>query len=267
MTATPARRPGVSSRPSSPQGQGGEHQHPDPEVPQPTAAPSLEPTVLAYFRDKTALRALVEGLPAHRLRVVGASTLEGFEEALRTQTPEVILAEHLASNGGSRVSRELSTLLEQSQAPVILLVEPDQLSRRSAIGQAADFVLKPFNFTEVVARIERVLRQHPPKERSMDRVVVGDLELDLKGFKLWINGAGLHLTYKEMELLRFLVQNRGKVVTRSAILNNVWGYQFSGSLRTVDVHVRRLRAKLALSTVCAVETVVNVGYKFVVGGS
>ena len=223
-----------------------------------------EPTIIAYSKDKETLRSVVEGLTSHHMRVVGTSSLEGFEEALHTQAPDVIIVEDMARNAATKSSKQLAGLLSHTQEPIVVIVDEGQLLKRGVLIQAADFIIKPFDLVEALARIERVLQRHPPKEQADMRLAVGDLELDLKGFQLWIRGRPVHLTYKEQVLLQYLMASRGKAVTRGNILTNVWDYNFTGGLRTVDVHVRRLRAKLAASASCQIQTVVNVGYKFVV---
>jgi DNA-binding response OmpR family regulator len=89
-----------------------------------------------------------------------------------------------------------------------------------------------------------------------------DLVLDLANYKVFVAEQPVSLTFKEFELLRFLMTNRGKVFTREALLNRVWGYEYFGGARTVDVHIRRLRAKIETGTTVYIETVRNVGYRF-----
>ena len=92
-----------------------------------------------------------------------------------------------------------------------------------------------------------------------------DLVLDLGNYKVFVAGQLVTLTYKEYELLRFLAQNKDKVFTREALLNRVWGYDYYGGARTVDVHIRRLRSKLEDNEHTFIETVRNVGYRFISG--
>ena len=228
----------------------------------PTAS-RREPTVIAYLRNSQDLRALVLGLPAHHLRVVGTSSLEGFTEALRTQRHDVVLMELALPAGNSRGAKELAAVISSTQAPTIVLVDEDQLQKIGFLSETADFLIKPFSFAEAAARIGRILQQQQPEKHMSARVGVGDLELDPARYKVWIKGAEVHFSYKEFELLRYLLLNEQRVLTRSDLLRNVWGYNFTGGQRTVDVHVRRLRTKMAASEECAIETVVNVGYKLV----
>jgi DNA-binding response OmpR family regulator len=122
-----------------------------------------------------------------------------------------------------------------------------------------DFVLPPVRAEEVMARIRVVAARRGPGASHL--LTAGSLSLDPEGFCAYVAGRPLDLTYKEFELLRFLLVNRGRVVTRQAILNHVWGYDFYGGLRTVDAHIRRLRSKIGSLAPEAIETIRNVGYR------
>jgi DNA-binding response OmpR family regulator len=122
-----------------------------------------------------------------------------------------------------------------------------------------DFVLPPVAPEEVLARIRLVGARRGPDTSGL--LTAGALSLDPEGFCAYVQGRPLDLTYKEFELLRFLLVNRGKVVSRQAILNHVWGYDFYGGLRTVDAHIRRLRSKIGGHAPEAIETIRNVGYR------
>ena len=127
---------------------------------------------------------------------------------------------------------------------------------------ASDFVLPGASPAEIEARV-RLLLQRPTKSRANADVRVGDLVIDPESYQVRLRGRPLDLTYKEFELLRYLAQRPGRVSTRSQLLQEVWGYDFFGGTRTVDVHVRRLRAKLGAEYESMIVTVRNVGYKLV----
>ena len=114
---------------------------------------------------------------------------------------------------------------------------------------------------EVTARVRRAIWLKSGVE-SDNTLRAGDLQIDLGNYKVFVSGRPVDLTYKEFELLRFLATNRDKVFTREALLNRVWGYDFYGGARTVDVHVRRLRSKIEDRGHTFIETVRNVGYRF-----
>jgi DNA-binding response OmpR family regulator len=122
-----------------------------------------------------------------------------------------------------------------------------------------DFVLPPPRADEVLVRLRITAARRGPDSSNL--LSAGPLSLDPEGFRAYVNSRPLELTYKEFELLRFLLVNRGKVVSRQAILNHVWGYDFYGGLRTVDAHIRRLRSKIEVQAPGAIETIRNVGYR------
>jgi DNA-binding response OmpR family regulator len=142
----------------------------------------------------------------------------------------------------------------------LAMIRSDQPAFDFSIG-FDDFVVYPALTEEVTARVRRAVWQKSGVE-SDNTLRAGDLHIDLSNYKAYVAGRPIDLTYKEYELLRFLATNRDKVFTREALLNRVWGYDFYGGARTVDVHVRRLRSKIEDRTHTFIETVRNVGYRF-----
>jgi len=124
-----------------------------------------------------------------------------------------------------------------------------------------DFCLVPFHPAEMEARVRHLLWR-TGAEPQQDMVEYRELSLNVATYQASIAGRPLDLTYMEYELLKFLSQNPGKVFTREVLLNRVWGYEYYGGARTVDVHVRRLRAKLGEEHASMIETVRSVGYRF-----
>jgi DNA-binding response OmpR family regulator len=124
-----------------------------------------------------------------------------------------------------------------------------------------DFCLAPFHPSELEARLRHLLSAEA-EVQSADVVEYGDLALNLETYQASIGGNPLDMTYMEYELLKFLAQNPGKVFTREILLSRVWGYEYYGGARTVDVHVRRLRAKLGEEHANLIQTVRSVGYRF-----
>lgn len=151
---------------------------------------------------------------------------------------------------GMEVIREVR---KESQIPVLILsAKTDDLDKIQGLVQGADdYVTKPFNILEVKARIKAIMRRssntmiHPPQppENSTD-IVTGDLRLDVQGRRLFILGSEINVTSREFDLLKILVLNPNKVYSREELLNLVWGYEYPGDVRTVDVHIRRLREKI-----------------------
>ena len=125
-----------------------------------------------------------------------------------------------------------------------------------------DFVLPPIPPEEFVARVRQALWRRRGANPA-DLLVAGDLTLDRTSFQVLVGGQAVPLTYMEYQLLRYLMTHAGAVVTRDTLLNRVWGYDYYGGSRTVDVHIRRLRAKLGAVAARHIETVRHAGYRFV----
>jgi len=153
---------------------------------------------------------------------------------------------------------------DDSTAAVMVLIGGAQLSELDLRDDLFDdFCLMPFHPTEFEARVRHLMWSSTgDAEVRTDLVEYGDLMLNLETYQATIGGRPLDLTYMEYELLKFLAQNPGKVFTREILLSRVWGYEYYGGARTVDVHVRRLRAKLGEEHANLIATVRSVGYRF-----
>ena len=146
--------------------------------------------------------------------------------------------------------------------PTLLLVGGGQLGELEHRDELFDdFFLSPFHPTELEARLRHLLATEVQVQRA-ELVEYGELVLNLETYQASISGRPLDMTYMEYELLKFLAQNPGKVFTREILLSRVWGYEYYGGARTVDVHVRRLRAKLGEEHAGLIQTVRSVGYRF-----
>ena len=171
----------------------------------------------------------------------------------------------LVAIDGTAHSSEITSLAcsikQEGNLPVIALLSTEALSRLDSSLPVDDFVVEPWGASEVAARAKRVL----DKTRNVankELIKCGDLTIDLARYEVYVNGRQVDLTFKEYELLRFLASNRGRVFTRDTLLNKVWGFDYFGGDRTVDVHIRRLRSKIEDSTHTFIETVRNIGYRF-----
>jgi DNA-binding response OmpR family regulator len=148
------------------------------------------------------------------------------------------------------------------QLPVIVLIGGAQLTELEHRDDLFDdFCLSPFHPSELEARLRHLLSGDVAVVSS-DMVEYGALTLNLETYQASIASKPLDMTYMEYELLKFLAQNPGKVFTREILLSRVWGYEYYGGARTVDVHVRRLRAKLGEEHAALIQTVRSVGYRF-----
>ena len=146
--------------------------------------------------------------------------------------------------------------------PVIALVSEDVLETFEDEPDFDDFIIGPYGTAEALLRISRILHKH--KKATSDEVIaVNGLQLDLVSCEVSVDNRIVDLTFKEFELLKLLATNRGRVFTRDNLLDKIWGYDYFGGDRTVDVHIRRLRSKIEDANHSYIETVRNIGYKFI----
>jgi DNA-binding response OmpR family regulator len=181
----------------------------------------------------------------------------------RANAPDLILLDlMLPGMDGLLVCQALRRDRTTAAIPVIMLTargeEADRV-RGLELG-ADDYVTKPFSPKELVARIGALLRRTRPPETPATVLRYGPLIVDIDRHQVRLDDAELRLTAKEFLLLRYLIEHRGRVLSRDLLLSDVWGYRYTGGTRTVDVHVRRLREKLPLLTT-ALATIKQFGYK------
>ena len=187
-----------------------------------------------------------------------------FFEALAEELPELILLDiMLPGEDGMEILKKLKTSGRTKDIPVIMVTakgaEYDKVMGLDA--GADDYVTKPFGMMELVSRIKAVLRRtQKDTQDSQDVIVLGDIEMNTKKHEVTADGEVVTLTLKEYELLKRLMKNPNIVMTRDCLLEDIWGYDFDGETRTVDVHVRTLRQKLGKSGE-KIETVRGVGYR------
>ncbi len=174
----------------------------------------------------------------------------------------IILDLMLPGMSGMDICRRLRRESATRRTPIIMLTartgETDKIAGLE-LG-ADDYIVKPFSVKEVLARVRAVLRR--VDEGSIERYNDDKLAIDFADMRVRCQGEEVKLTRKEFALLEALSKSSGRVVTRQNLLDNVWGYQYFGDTRTLDVHIRRLRQKLDLCGDC-IETVVGIGYRFI----
>jgi DNA-binding response OmpR family regulator len=181
---------------------------------------------------------------------------------LEGETPPDAVLINLTHQHDDALARELlAGGLLLSQAATIALLAPEQVETFDSTLAVDDFLVWPIPTAELVARLRRALWRRTGVD-SDNAVRCGDLVMDLSSYRVFLSGRPIELTFKEYELLRFLATHPDRVFTREALLNHVWGYEFYGGPRTVDVHIRRLRSKLEDAEHSFIETVRNVGYRF-----
>ena len=161
-----------------------------------------------------------------------------------------------------RLAGELERDDVLAEIPVMVLTEERVLERFDYCRWADDFLLYPYRVTELAARI-RMLMWRNHKVDPSSEVRAGGLVLNLSTYEVTEGGRTIDLTFKEYELLRYLVTHRGRVYTRQHLLAKVWGEDYYGGPRTVDVHIRRIRSKIEAAGQAYIQTVRSVGYRFV----
>ncbi|MBP2644596.1 MAG: phoP [Firmicutes bacterium] len=181
--------------------------------------------------------------------------------------PELIILDlMLPGMDGLEVCRALKGDRTTAGIPIIMLTARDEEFDK-VVGLelgADDYLTKPFSPRELVARVKAVLRRSRQTALPEGELIIGRLRLNFSRYDVFLGEEKLELTPKEYELLKLLVTNTGKVFTREQLLEKVWGYEYFGDTRTVDVHIRHLRAKLEPEAAVAdsIETVRGVGYRF-----
>lgn len=195
-------------------------------------------------------------------KAVGFGDGESFRAALKEEKPELILMDiMLPGESGMELLARLKGDRHYKNIPVIMLTakssEYDKVLGLD--GGADDYITKPFGMMELISRIKAVLRRTGQREDT-DVLEAGKVRMDVDRHEVWVDGAQVALTYKEFELLKLLLLNRNIVLSRDRLLEDIWGYDYTGETRTVDVHVRTLRQKLGEGGSC-IETVRGIGYR------
>ena len=197
---------------------------------------------------------------------------EGFERpslfwrAMEERKPDLVLLDiMLPEEDGIQILQRLRRESATRRLPVIMLTaKAAEYDKVLGLDQGAnDYIAKPFGMMELMARIRAALRQAEPQGRGQIHQV-GSLSVDPEGHVVREGDREISLTLKEFQLLVLLLEQRGRVFTRDQLLNTIWGYEFDGANRTVDVHIRTLRQKLGDAGAC-IETVRGIGYK-IAGG-
>lgn len=222
--------------------------------------------MIYLLEDDDSIRKLVcYGLESQGFPAKGFGTPSAFWKAIREELPELVLLDiMLPEEDGMSVLKKLRSASATKDLPVVMLTAKNtEYDRVIGLDYGADdFISKPFGMMELTARIRAVLRRTSPTAGSKPgkEYHFGTLDILPDRRSVTVEGKEVLLTYKEFELLLALAENSGRVLTRSTLMDRVWGYDADRENRTLDVHIRTLRAKLGAAG-SHIETVRGVGYK------
>lgn len=208
---------------------------------------------------------IVYTLQSSGFDAIGFGSSKGLFEAVNREKPELILLDiMLPEENGLSVLKKLKASMTTSEIPIIMVTaKGSEFDKVTGLNLGADdYIAKPFGMMEFIARVRAVLRRGNLKEKKND-LNYKELTIKPDQHQVLVNGVLVELTLKEYDLLKYMMENQGIVLSRNQILGHVWGYDFDGETRTVDVHIRTLRQKL---DTCGkyIETVRGVGYR--IGG-
>lgn len=218
--------------------------------------------------DDSSIRELIiYALQSTGLEAKGFANGKDFFQGMDKQLPSLILLDiMLPGQNGLDILKQLKIKPDTREIPVIMLTaKSTEYDKVLGLDSGADdYITKPFGVMELISRVKAVLRRVYPKTETCREISIDGLKLNIDKHMVHAKGKEITLTFKEFELLKYLMQNKGIVLTRDKLLEIIWGYDYKGETRTVDVHIRTLRQKLG-DCGLLIETVRGVGYRM--GGS
>jgi two-component system, OmpR family, alkaline phosphatase synthesis response regulator PhoP len=187
---------------------------------------------------------------------------ETVDEEIADKAPDLVILALENPLAASPIIEAIRELRRERPIPILALIAKDALDKGTdTLFAVDDFVIEPSGLEEIALRVKKLLKETYAVD-GKDVIRNNDLVIDLARREVTLNGKTLSLTFTEYELLVFLAANSGRAFTREALLNKIWGYDYYGGDRTVDVHIRRLRAKIEWGQHSFIETVRGVGYRF-----
>ena len=218
-----------------------------------------------YVEDDTSIRELVlYALKTAEFQVMGFENAASFYKRMKEQQPDLILLDiMLPDEDGVSILKKLKSRPDTENIPVIMMTaKSSEYDKVLGLDSGADdYITKPFGDMELISRVKAVIRRSDRSKGSAGEVLkIGELVLDEQKHEVYARGQEVSLTFKEFELLSYLMKNRGLVLSRDKILNTIWNYEYEGESRTVDVHIGSLRQKLGT---CGdfIKTIRGIGYK------
>lgn len=218
-----------------------------------------------YVEDDTSIRELVlYALKTAEFQVMGFENAASFYKRMKEQQPDLILLDiMLPDEDGVSILKKLKSRPDTENIPVIMMTaKSSEYDKVLGLDSGADdYITKPFGVMDLISRVKAVIRRSDRSKGSAGEVLkIGELVLDEQKHEVYARGQEVSLTFKEFELLSYLMKNRGLVLSRDKILNTIWNYEYEGESRTVDVHIGSLRQKLGT---CGdfIKTIRGIGYK------
>ena len=220
--------------------------------------------MIYIVEDDTDIREMEKyALTSSGFEVMACASGADFFEKMWDDVPELILLDiMLPGEDGLEILSRVRGTERIAHVPVIMVTaKTSEIDKVRGLDQGADdYITKPFGVMELVSRVKALLRRTRAKEPDHDRLIAGGIVMDCDKRSVTCDGQELGLTFKEYELLYALMSNKGTVQSRDKLINTVWGYDFAGETRTVDMHIKTLRQKLGENGRC-ITTVRNVGYR------
>ena len=221
--------------------------------------------MIYYVEDDTSIRELVlYALKTAEFQVMGFENAASFYKRMKEQQPDLILLDiMLPDEDGVSILKKLKSRPDTENIPIIMMTaKSSEYDKVLGLDSGADdYITKPFGVMELISRVKAVIRRSDRSKGSAGEVLkIGELVLDEQKHEVYARGQAVSLTFKEFELLSYLMKNRGLVLSRDKILNTIWNYEYEGESRTVDVHIGSLRQKLGT---CGdfIKTIRGIGYK------
>lgn len=219
--------------------------------------------MIYYVEDERNIRELViYTLRSAGYEAKGFAESQTFYEAVNIELPELILLDiMLPGEDGMEILRKLRSVEKTKQVPIIMVsAKGEEFDKVQGLDEGADdYITKPFGMVEFLARIRAILRRATISQKKI-LYQKENLIVDVKKHSVHVDNAEVKLTVKEFELLHYLFEHQGEVVNRNQLLTELWGYNFQGETRTVDVHINTLRQKIG-SAGHLIETLRGVGYR------
>ena len=206
-------------------------------------------------------------LTSNGYKVITANNGNDAVKLAVEEKPNLILLDlMIPGKDGYDVCKDIRSNSDVRNTPIIMLTaKSEELDKILGLELGADdYITKPFSVRELLARVKAVLRRFSISEPESNILIFGNLTADFDKREILVNDKKLDLTLKEFELLEILIRNKGNILTRDTLLDKIWGYEYIGETRTVDVHIRYLRKKIELDdkNPKLIETIRGVGYRF-----